>query len=165
MTHERRAILTTDRGRAALRCAIQAVQANHPFRVVDIVLRPDYLHAVWELPAEDSDYSVPWRLIKSGFTRLWIESAGGEGLVGPSRIRRAERGVWQRRFYEHTCRDEADLKRCVDYLHINPVKHRLVSRVLDWPWSSFYRYVRLSEYPSDWGGDERWHGDEFQHME
>ena len=165
VTHERRAILTTDRGRAALRLAIQAVQAERPLQVVAIVLLPDHLHTVWELPADDSDYSVRWRLIKSGFTRRWIESEGDEGSVGPSRKRKAERGVWQRRFYEHTCRDEADLKRCVDYLHINPLKHRLVSRVMDWPWSSFHRYVRLGEYPRDWGGNEQWYGDEFRRME
>ena len=165
VTHERRAILTTDRGRTALRSAILAVQANDPFRVVAIVLLPDHLHAIWELPAADLDYSVRWRLIKSCFTRLWTEAAGGEGSIGPSRSRKAERGVWQRRFYEHTCRDEADLKRCMDYFHVNPLKHQLVSRVLDWPWSSFHRYVRLGEYPSDWGSNERWYGDEFRRME
>jgi putative transposase len=165
VTHDRRAILTTDRGRAALRDAFRTVRAERPFRVTAIVLLPDHLHAVWELPAGDADYSSRWRLIKSRFTRLWTGSGGVEGLVGPSRGRKAERGVWQRRFYEHTCRDEDDLKRCVDYLHVNPVKHRLVDRVLDWPWSSFRRYVRLGEYPSDWGGHGDWYGDEFRHAE
>jgi putative transposase len=149
VTHERRAILTTDLGRAALRAAIQTVRAERPFRVTAIVLLPDHLHAVGELPADDPDYSSRWRLIKSRFTRLWTGSGGDEGSVGRSRRRKAERAVWQRRFYEHTCRDEDDLKRCVDYLHVNPMKHRLVGRVIDWPWSSFHRYVRLGEYPSD----------------
>ena len=165
VTHERRLILTTDRGRAALRCAIQAVRAEHPLRIVAMVLLPDHLHAVCELPADDLDYSTRWRLIKSRFTSLWTESGGGEGLVGQSRRRKAERGIWQRRFYEHTCRDENDRKRCVDYVHVNPLKHRLVSRVIDWPYSSFHRDVRLGEYPSDWGGDGQWYGDEFQGVE
>lgn len=165
VTHERRAILATDRGRMALRHAIRCVRAEHPFRIVAIVLLPDHLHAVWELPAADSDYSMRWRLIKSRFTRLWTESGGDEGMIGPSRARKAERGLWQRRFYEHTCRDDDDLKRCVDYLHINPVKHHLVARARDWAWSSFHQYVKLGEYPPDWGGDDSWHGDEFRRLE
>ncbi len=165
VTHDRRAILTTDVGRAALRVAIRTVRGEHPFRITAIVLLPDHLHTVWELPAGDPDYSRRWRLIKSRFTRLWTEAGGAEGVVGPSRRRNAERGVWQRRFYEHTCRDEDDLKRCVDYLHVNPVKHRLVGRVIDWPWSSFHRYVRLGVYPSDWGSQDEWYGDEFRYAE
>jgi putative transposase len=73
--------------------------------------------------------------------------------------------VWQRRFYEHTCRDDLDLKRCVDYIHVNPVKHGLVDRVSEWPWSSFARFVRLGEYPQDWGGSPELFGDEFRDVE
>jgi putative transposase len=151
VTHERRKILTTDVGRTALRTAIRTVRAEHPFRVTAVVLLPDHLHAVWELPAGDADYPTRWRLIKSRFTRLWADLGGDEGFVGPSRSRKEERGVWQRRFYEHTCRDDEDLRRCVDYIHVNPVKHRLVGRVIDRPWSSSHRYLRLGEYSNDWG--------------
>jgi len=165
VTHERREILTTDLGRSALRTAIQTVRAEHPFRITAVVLLPDHLHAVWELPAGDMDYSSRWRLIKSFFTRLWIEQGGEEGFVERSRTRKGERAVWQRRFYEHTCRDDDDLKRCVDYVHVNPLKHRLVDRVIDWPWSSFHHYVRLGEYSSKWGSCDAWYGDEFKHAE
>ncbi|WP_435016096.1 REP-associated tyrosine transposase [Tundrisphaera sp. TA3] len=165
VTQDRRAILTTDLGRAALRAAFQAVRADHPFQIIAIVLLADHLHTVWELPERDTDYSTRWRLIKARFTRLWLESECDAGWVSPSRSRKHERGVWQRRFYEHTCRDELDLKRCVDYIHINPVKHGLVGRVIDWPWSSFHRYIRLGEYPSTWGGDDAWFGDEFRDAE
>ncbi|WP_423838994.1 REP-associated tyrosine transposase, partial [Symmachiella dynata] len=81
--------------------------------------------------------------------------------ISPSRAKRGEQGVWQRRFFEHTCRDEADLKRCIDYVHINPLKHGLVERVQDWPWSSFHRYVKQGEYPAEWGNAAEWYGDEF----
>lgn len=69
------------------------------------------------------------------------------------------------RFFEHSCRDELDLKRCVDYTHVNPVKHHLVERVRDWPWSSFHRYVKLGEYEMNWGGSTEWFGDEFKWAE
>jgi putative transposase len=61
--------------------------------------------------------------------------------------------LWQRRFWEHTIRDEKDFERHVDYIHFNPVKHELVARVCDWPYSSFHRYVRLGVLPKDWAGD------------
>jgi len=69
-------------------------------------------------------------------------------------LHQGERGIWQRRFWEHTCRDEDDLKRCVDYAHWNPRKHGLVKRVADWPWSSFHRFVQAGEYDAEWGGGE-----------
>jgi len=89
----------------------------------------------------------------------------GQTAISVSRQRRAEQGIWQRRFYEHLCRDEADVKRLVDYIHVNPVKHRLSARVRDWPWSSFHRYVRLGEYAIDWGNSDLWYGDEFSRLE
>ncbi len=165
VTHERRPILTTDLGRCSLRQAILTVRDDHPFSILSIVLLPDHLHAVLELPRDDSDYSKRWRLIKAKFTRLWREQGSSEGEITVSRERKGERGLWQRRFYEHTCRDEADLKRCVDYCHVNPLKHGLVERVVDWPWSSFHRYVRQGEYPPDWGSAANWYGDEFKHAE
>jgi putative transposase len=165
VTYERRRILTTGLGRRAFRDAIQSVRAQHPFRITAIVLLPDHVHAVWELPPGDTDYSSRWRLIKTAFTRRYLDGGGDEGEVSEGRARKAERAVWQRRYYEHTCRDDADLKRCIDYVHANPLKHHLVERVIDWPWSSFHRYVRRGEYPSDWGGHDAWYGDEFRNWE
>ena len=165
VTHGRRAILTTDLGRRSLRMAIWAVRSDHPFRLTAIVLLPDHLHAVWELPVDDADYSTRWRLIKSAFSRTWVQAGGEEEIRGRSRERKGERSIWQRRFYEHTCRDEADLKRCVDDVHVNPLKHRLVDRVVDWPWSSFHRDVRQGEYTSGWGCADAWYGDEFRDAE
>lgn len=165
VTHERRTLLTTEHGRRCLREAIHEVRCEHPFEIVAIVLLPDHLHAIWELPQGDGDYSTRWRLIKASFTRRWRDSSGAEGAVSSSRQRKGERGVWQRRFYEHTCRDEDDLQRCMDYVHVNPLKHGLVDRVRDWPWSSFHRYVQEGLYPIDWGSSAEWYGDEFKNAE
>jgi putative transposase len=90
-----------------------------------------------------------WRLIKSAFSRALPR---GE-QVSRSRAEKAERGIWQRRYWEHTLRDEADFGRHVDYIHFNPVKHGHVTRVQDWPHSSFHRMVRLGMCPPDWAGD------------
>ncbi len=165
VTHRRRSLLTTDLGRDCLRTAFLDVRRNHPFRTVAIVLLPDHLHAVWELPREDVDYSKRWRLIKRRFSQLWSERGGVEGNMTASRERKGERAIWQRRFFEHTCKDEDDVQRCVDYSHVNPLKHGLVSRVIDWPYSTFHRYVERGIYPPEWGSAAEWYGDEFRHAE
>ena len=68
------------------------------------------------------------------------------------RTRRGERGIWQRRYWEHLIRNEADYRAHMDYVHINPVKHGLVKRVMDWPYSTFHRWVAQGLYPPDWAG-------------
>ena len=134
-----------------LRGAFRYARARHPFAIDAIVVLPEHLHAVWTLPEDDSDYATRWRLIKSAFSRALPP---GE-VVSPGRAERGERGIWQRRYWEHTVRDEGDFARHVDYIHYNPVKHGHVGQVKDWPYSSFHRMVRLGVYPEDWGGDAR----------
>jgi len=133
-----------------LRDSFRLVKKDHPFHIDAIVILPDHLHTVWTLPAGDDDFSLRWRQIKSAFSRC-IES--GE-RISKSRTKKQERGIWQRRFWEHAIRDERDYANHLDYIHFNPVKHKLVNRVIDWPYSSFHRYVRLGMYPVDWLGFE-----------
>jgi putative transposase len=152
VTHQRRPIFASPTARSCLREPIRVVKSKRPFEPVASVLLPDHLHMAWTLPSGDADYSTRWSQIKELFTRSYRASGGAEGYRSRSRVQRRERAVWQRRFWEHTCRDEEDLKRCIDYIHWNPVKHRLVARVWDYPWSTFHRYVRLGEYDLAWGG-------------
>ena len=133
----------------ALRTAFRETQRHHPFTIDAIVVLPDHLHTVWTLPEGDADFSTRWRLIKTSLSR---KLAGGES-ISSSRVGKGERGIWQRRYWEHTIRDEIDFSRHIDYVHINPVKHGLVKRVGDWPYSSFHRMVRDGIYPEDWAGD------------
>jgi putative transposase len=164
VTYRRQRFLTTDLCREALREAFRQVRRLRPFTVVAIVLLPDHLHTIWELPQGDTDYTTRWRQIKTLVTRALAGRIDG-APISASRRRRAEKGVWQRRFYEHLCRDEADVKCLADYVHVNPVKHQLAARVRDWPWSSFHRYVELGEYPIDWGGGNQLYSDEFNRLE
>jgi putative transposase len=153
LTQERRPILTTEIGRASLRKAVEDIQKKRPFQLFACVLLPEHLHAVWTLPPGDPDFSVRWRQIKEAFTRHFTDAGGTDASTTASRVRHRERAIWHRRFWEHTCRDEDDLKRCVDYVHWNPVKHGLVRSVGEYPWSSFHRFVRAGEYDKDWGRD------------
>jgi putative transposase len=130
-----------------LRKAYREVRQERPFETDAIVVLPDHIHSVWTLPAGDDDYSGRWRGIKSRFTHL----LKGRGIALASDAR-GEHRLWQRRFWEHTVRDADDLRRHVDYIHYNPVKHGLATTPLEWRWSSFHRYVKAGVLPADWAG-------------
>jgi putative transposase len=133
-----------------LRRTYRTVQSERPFETIAICILPDHLHAIWKLPEGDADFARRWNLIKGGFSRgLPAE------LRSPSKTGKREKGIWQRRYWEHTIRDGADISRHLDYIHFNPVKHSLVARVSDWPHSSFHQYVKRGIVPMDWGGDVR----------
>ena len=131
-----------------LRNSFRDVMRDHPFVIDAIVILPEHLHTIWTLPEGDADYAMRWRLIKTTFSRSIPK---GE-QTSPSRLQKGERGIWQRRFWEHRIRDEKDFSRHLDYIHINPLKHGHVSRVADWPFSSFHRYVENGIYDREWGG-------------
>jgi len=136
---------------AELREAVRWVKSRHPFVIHAWVVLPEHLHCVMELPPDDADFTVRWRLIKMGFSKS-IPSKERRSEV---RKKRGKRGIWQRRYWEHLVRDEADYRAHMDYVHFNPVKHGWVSRVADWPYSTFHHLVEQGVYPPDWaGGDE-----------
>lgn len=141
---------------AALRMAFRATRRERPFAIDAVVVLPEHLHAIFTLPPDDSDFSGRWRRIKAHFTREVV--AAGAPI---NRRSNGEHALWQRRFWEHTIRYETDFARHVDYIHFNPIKHGLVSRVRDWPYSSFHRYVRQGLLPEDWAGDVNEGGLEF----
>jgi putative transposase len=132
----------------ALRLAFRTTRRERPFSIDAIVVLPDHLHAILTLPPNDADFSGRWQRIKGHFSSDLMR-AGHAVTRWPN----GDLALWQRRFWEHTIRNEADFARHVDYIHINPVKHGLAPRVRDWPHSSFHRYVREGVLPDDWAGD------------
>ncbi len=153
VTFGRRKILHYPKSRRFLGQAVNEVRRQFPFTMDAWVLMPDHLHTIWTLPENDTDYGKRIGLIKAKFskaTKTWFHR---EFLVNPSRRKRRETTIWHRRFWEHTIRDEKDLEKHFDYIHYNPVKHGLVQRVRDWPYSSFHHLVKDQIYPLDWGGD------------
>jgi len=129
-----------------LRHSVRQVRRAHPFDIVAMVVLPDHLHAIWKLPPGDYDYPLRWSLIKAGFSRALEKTEH----ISESRKRKRERGIWQRRYWEHQLRDENDLARHVDYIHINPVKHGHTITPVDWTYSSIHRYIRQGIVPPDW---------------
>lgn len=132
---------------AALRRAVAQTQAERPFGIAAWVVLPDHLHCVWQMPAGDRAYGLRWAMIKGRFSH---------GLAAQprshSKIRKGEKGIWQRRFWEHHIRDEADDAAHVAYCWGNPVKHGLVRQAVDWPYSSIHREIRLGWVAPEWGG-------------
>lgn len=131
-----------------LRRAYAYAHQKRPFETLAICILPDHLHALWSLPSGDCDFARRWTLIKSEFSR------GLPAMTSTlSKVRKREKGIWQRRYWEHLIRDAYDLERHINYIHFNPVKHGLVRRVCDWPHSSFHQYAKRGVVPVDWGGD------------
>jgi putative transposase len=132
--------------------AFREIREQKPFTLDAYVILPDHLHCIWTLPEGDSDFSNRWRLIKTYFSHRY--SGSYSAPISPSREKKHEKAVWQRRFWEHWIRDQVDYKNHLDYIHYNPVKHGLVSSPRDWKYSSFRRFVREGVYELDWGSQE-----------
>ena len=151
VTYKRLSFLTEPAVRETLRASWEMVQNELPFFLIALCLLPNHLHCMWKLPENDADYSTRWRKIKNNFSQTVDRSI--LPLVGSTKLRKSKREVpiWQRRFWEHTIRDQEDYNRHFDYIHFNPVKHGYVQNVIDWPWSTFHRYLSKGIYDPDWG--------------
>jgi putative transposase len=131
-----------------LREAVRQVRRRSPFGIDAWVVLPDHMHCLWTLPQDDCDFSGRWRALKKAFSKSLPDTEPRSTVM----IRRGERGIWQRRYWEHTIRDERDYAAHMDYIHFNPVKHGLVNGPGEWPFSSFRRCVAAKLYPADWLG-------------
>jgi putative transposase len=132
----------------ALRAAVRKARTTRPFHIDAWVVLPDHMHCLWTLPPGDDDFSGRWRAIKNEFSKSLPPDESRSAV----HIRRGERGIWQRRFWEHTIRDDADYAAHMDYIHFNPGKHGLVRHPGEWAFSSFRRSVALGLYPAAWDG-------------
>ena len=146
VTERRQRVLVLPEVRAALRAAIENVRVARPFDIKGWVLLPDHIHAIWTLPPDDADFATRWRLIKL----LFAKGLPKHERLSAVRRQRKERGIWHRRYWEHTIRDERDFEAHVNYIHFNPVKHRHATAPRDWPHSSFNRFVREGLLAPDW---------------
>ena len=133
-----------------LRDIINKVKKQHPFKLDAMVVLPDHIHAIWTLPAGDVDYSTRWMLIKTGFSRQIPK----QERISKSRKSKGERGIWQRRYWEHLIDNEQDYEKHVDYIHYNPVKHGYVTRAVDWPYTSIHEYIAKGILKPEWGCSE-----------
>lgn len=154
VTFNRNSLFAIPKNREILRTVWQRVQTKHPFDTIAICLLPDHIHTIWRLPENDTDYSKRWKEIKRLFTQEYLRNVDERRQRNSSRMNQGEAAIWQRRFWEHTIRDEKDFNNHIDYIHYNPLKHGLVTHLSDWQWSSFHKYVEKGVYSADWGEKE-----------
>lgn len=143
-----------------LRLVINNVKKQHPFQLDAMVVLPEHLHAILTLPVDDNDFAKRWMLIKTGFSRQLPK----QERINDSRKSKGERGIWQRRYWEHVIRDELDFERHVNYIHYNPVKHGHVKRAIDWPHSTIHEYIRKGILDKNWAYEENDDENEFGEM-
>ena len=141
VTHERRRYFENEGNVDRLREAFRHVIEKKPISIDAIVILPDHLHTIWRLPDGDADYSLRWRLIKH-FVAIGIHSNTNH---------RGEKQIWQRRFWEHSIRNERDWHNHMDYIHYNPVKHGYVENPAEWKHGSFSTAVSKGWYDETWG--------------
>jgi len=132
-----------------LRESVQECKQKRPFHIDAWVVLPEHMHCIWTLPEGDVDFSTRWKIIKTHFSK-GLPKVERRSIV---RMKRGERGIWQRRFWEHAIRDDRDYENHMDYLHFNPVKHGWADNVIDWPYSSFHHCVKKGMYPVNWVSD------------
>jgi putative transposase len=152
VTEKRRPLFREPAAVELMMQAIHKVRSRHHFELEAYVVLPDHLHTLWTLPDGDTNFSTRWRLIKEVFTRSYVDAYGAP-YRNESRRSKGEQGIWQRRFWEHAIRSDADFLKHLDYIHINPVHHGLVSSARDWPHSSFLEWVEHGAYDRLWGSD------------
>ena len=155
VTDGRRPLFNSAAARTVLGNVMRECQTTNPFEVMAVVLLPDHLHTIWNMPSGDANYSARWQWIKTQFTQRWLAAGGTECEVTQGRQNDGRRGVWQPKFWEHTIEDEDDFDHHFDYIHYNPVKHGYVRCPEDWEWSSFLRWVRLGVYQKHWACGDR----------
>ncbi len=133
-----------------LREAFKYAKTHFVFDIDAIVILPDHLHTIMHFE-NVQDYPKVLGVIKKTFSSHCDPRYYNHLLQSQSRKQQNYKPIWQKRFYEHTVRDEKDYKIRLDYLHYNPVKHRLVEKAKDWEYSSFDKFVQSGVYDKDWG--------------
>ena len=161
VTYQRQPIFSFQKTRTLLQNSVIKVQKYHPFETIAYCYLTDHLHFLWQMPENDSDYSLRISLFKRYFTKRYRELFSERIPIPTSRIKRRESTIWQRRFWEHLIRDQEDLNRHIDYIHLNPIKHGLVKRPMDWESSSFLDYLQAGCYEMYWGEIEKINNDKF----
>lgn len=150
VTYNRLPIFNNENSTQILQASWKIIENRFPFETLALCILPDHIHTIWTLPENDQNYSTRWKGIKYQFTKRYLSTIGPGEDRNLSRQKRGEAAIWQRRFWEHTIKDDDDLARHIDYIHFNPVKHGLVTEVDEWQWSSFHRFVEEGYYEPEW---------------
>ena len=152
VTFEREPLFAAEGAVELRRNALAKIQRQRPFVIEAEAVLPDHIHMLWTMPDGDADYATRIRLAKTAFTKSFAQNQS-VAATSKSRSAKGEREIWQRRYWEHTIRDERDFQARLDYIHYNPVRHEFAATPADWPYSSFSAWVGKGVYDPGWGSD------------
>jgi len=133
-----------------LRESFRYAKTKFQFNIDAIVVLPDHFHAILNFD-NVLEYPKILGIVKKEFSKHCNPKYYQHLLQSHSRSVQNYKPIWQKRFYEHTIRDEKDYKTRLDYIHYNPVKHQLVKKAKDWEYSSFDTFVQNGVYDNNWG--------------
>ena len=147
VTSKRRKILINNID--ILKRALKQTISHFNYEIYAICVLPDHLHMLIK-PYETKDYPKIIQQIKRYFSNNIDKEQIENYTLTNSNINRKECDIWQKRYWEHTIRDESDLNKHLDYIHYNPVKHGYVNKAKDWKYSSFKKFVDMNLYKIEW---------------
>lgn len=137
-----------------LRESFKRAKYAYKFNLYASVILPEHMHLII-FPENIDEYPKIIFAVKYHFSRNIDGGLGNPPYQKTnSKIIKKEKGIWQRRYYEHTIRNEDDLNKHLDYIHYNPVKHKYVNNVKEWEYSSFHKFVEKNMYELNWGSNE-----------
>ncbi|HBC46523.1 MAG TPA: transposase [candidate division Zixibacteria bacterium] len=151
VTNGRIHVFENDKSISFLKSAIRNVKQQNPFKIEAIVILPEHLHLIMQLPEDDYNYSMRIAKIKKEFGKKYLKENSISIELSDSENKRNERGIWQRRFWEHRIKSHEDYLAHVNYIHYNPVKHNLVEHITEWKWSTYHKFFKSGFYDKDWG--------------
>jgi putative transposase len=151
VTYNRQPIFLIERNIRLFKKSLSEVKMTKSFKIVALVILPDHIHMILALPENDYDYSKRISLIKKSFGKDYGKYSPKSIALPKSAIKRNERGIWQRRFWEHKIRDDRDYLAHINYIHLNPVKHGLVDDIANWKWSTYFTFLKSGFYEKNWG--------------
>ena len=134
-----------------LREAFLLSKKQYCYELIAVSVMPDHLHMLIK-PENAKEYPKIISCIKRKFTYSINQKTSGlyRQVRSASRVKKREAGVWQRRYYEHTIRNEKELMSHIDYIHYNPVKHGYTDKAQNWNHSSFQKYIDKGWYDENW---------------
>ncbi len=133
-----------------LRLSFRNAKQFFKFELVAICILPNHIHIILN-PDNIKEYPKIITSIKYYFSKNY-----NVGVETPTYgyLNKGEKGIFQRRYFEHTILSEEELNNQIDYIHYNPIKHNLVNNVKDWEYSSFHKYVKQNLYDINWGSSK-----------
>ncbi len=143
--YRRLPLLGSVRARNAFVKILGDVRDRYRFALAGYVVMPEHVHLLLSEPVTGTPSTV-LQVLKQRVSRRLRRKAPKSASTRQLGLRFQESDhclpqFWQPRFYDFNVWSQKKFVEKLQYMHLNPVKRRLVSHPKDWPWSSFSFYA------------------------